>query len=308
MTAGQRTPTLVNGERADITVCICTFQRPGLLVRLLEALHGQNNNGQFTLSIVVTDNDPKASAREVVSAFTVSSGLPVVYSLEPRKNIALARNDALRHASGDYVAFIDDDEFPVKDWLMLMLAACRAYGSAGVLGPVRPHFDEPPPSWIVRGGFCERPEHPTGQLMDWRECRTGNVLFRRAILDGEPEPFREQFGTGGEDVDFFMRMTRRGHVFRWCNEGVAFETVPPERWTRRYMLRRALLRGRNTLKLPGQQLPLLVKSLVAAPLYTAMLPFTLLFGQHVFMKYCIRFCDHAGRLLAAVGLNPVSAR
>jgi hypothetical protein len=31
-------------------------------------------------------------------------------------------------------------------------------------------------------------------------------------------------------------------------------------------------------------------------------------GQHVFMKYCIRFCDHAGRLLALFRLNPVHQR
>ena len=39
-----------------------------------------------------------------------------------------------------------------------------------------------------------------------------------------------------------------------------------------------------------------------------MLPFTLLLGQHVFMKYCIKLCDHAGRILSALGLNPVRER
>lgn len=291
-----------------ITVCICTFQRPPLLARLLGKLERQEADGQFALSVVVTDNDPQGSARKTVQSFAARSPLKVHYSTEPRKNIALARNEALRHAHGDYVAFLDDDEFPEPDWLVRMLATCRSYGCAGVLGPVRPHFNEAPPSWIIRGGFCERPEYPTGRVMGWEESRTGNLLFRRIILEGVTQPFLEQFGTGGEDKDFFMRMTNGGHVFRWCNEGIAYETVPPDRWTRRYMLRRALLRGKNILKHPGQQLPLLAKSLVAVPLYTLMLPFTLPFGQHVFMKYCIRFCDHAGRLLAAVGLNPVNAR
>lgn len=291
-----------------ITVCVCTFQRPQMLVRLIDKLAEQETGGQFTFSTVVTDNDPARSAQPVVLELASRLRMQLVYSSEPRKNIALARNEALRHAYGDYVAFIDDDEFPVPDWLATMLATCRSFDAAGVLGPVRPHFEEAPPSWIVKGRFCERTEHPTGRMMDWEECRTGNVLFRRDILDpGEP-PFLEAFGTGGEDKDFFMRMTRRGHVFRWCNEGAAYETVPPDRWTRRYMLRRALLRGKNILKHPGQQVPLLAKSLVAVPVYTLVLPFTLLLGQHVFMKYCIRFCDHAGRLLSAVGINPVSSR
>jgi hypothetical protein len=146
--------------------------------------------------------------------------------------------------------------------------------------------------------------------MHWEESRTGNVLFRRSLIAGDAQPFLEAFGTGGEDKDFFMRMAQRGHAFCWCNEGITYETVPPDRWTRRYMLTRALLRGNNILKHPGQRLRLrlLATSAVAAPAYSVALPFTLLFGQHVFMKYCIRLCDHAGRLLGAVGLNPVKAR
>jgi succinoglycan biosynthesis protein ExoM len=291
-----------------ITVCICTFQRAKLLRRLLESLEGQQTGSMFTYSVVVADNDSTGSAREVVDIFSSSSLLDVVYTAEGRQNIALARNEALRHATGEFVAFIDDDEFPERDWLYAMLQACNEYDAAGVLGPVRPHFESLPPAWVVRGAFCERPEHRTGRVVPWEESRTGNVLFRMEILEGEPDPFHQEFGSGGEDRDFFRRMTERGHVFRWCNEGVVHETVPPERWTRMFMLRRALLRGNNILLLPGQQRALLARSMLAAPVYALMLPFTLLLGQHVFMNVCIRLCDHAGRLLAAVGMNPVRAR
>ena len=40
------------------------------------------------------------------------SGCRVKYCVEPRQNIALARNKALQNAEGDLIAFIDDDEFP----------------------------------------------------------------------------------------------------------------------------------------------------------------------------------------------------
>jgi cellulose synthase/poly-beta-1,6-N-acetylglucosamine synthase-like glycosyltransferase len=140
------------------------------------------------------------------------------------------------------------------------------------------------------------------------ECRTGNVLFRRSIIAGQGAPFREELGTGGEDKDFFMRMERLGHIFRWCNEAVVYETVPPQRWTRQYVLQRALLRGYNNLKIPGQRTRLIAISLVAVPIYSILLPFALLAGQHVFMNYCVRFCDHAGRLMGLVGLSPANIR
>jgi glycosyltransferase involved in cell wall biosynthesis len=222
----------------------------------------------------------------------------------------LARNEALRHVTkSDFVAFIDDDEYPDDGWLAAMLEACEKFQAAGVLGPVRPHFDEQPPRWIVDGKFWERPEHPTGHVMDWQGCRTGNVLLRRCILEDLPEVFDPKFRTGAEDVDFFRRMTSLGHVFRWCNEGIVHETVPRERCTRSYLLKRAMLRGGHSVKQPIERVIWLVaRSLVALPAYMVVLPFTLPLGQHVFMKYIIRFCDHAGRLLAVLRLNPVRDR
>lgn len=298
----------MSSSRTHITVCICTFKRPAMLARLLGELQKQALSDGATFSVVVADNDGNRSAESVTREFAAKSPVGIVYCHEPRQNIALARNKALEHASGEFIAFIDDDEFPAAGWLENMLKACRDHNASGVLGPVRPHFENEPPAWIVKGRFCERPEHPTGTPMHWEECRTGNLLFRRSILEGRGDPFRQQFGSGGEDKDFFMRMTEDGCTFIWCNEAAVYETVPPSRWTREYMLKRALLRGRNILKHPTGRVKIIAKSIVATPLYTLILPLTLPFGQQYFMKYCIKFCDHFGRLLAIVGLNRFQER
>jgi glycosyltransferase involved in cell wall biosynthesis len=257
---------------------------------------------------VVADNDADRSAEAVVSSFADRSAVEIVYCCEPKRNIALARNKTIENADGEFIAFIDDDEFPLSDWLARLLNACDEYKAAGVLGPVRPHFEAQPPAWIVKGRFCERPEHRTGTVMPWTQCRTGNVLFRRSILDGASNPFNAEFGTGGEDVDFFMRMSHRGFNFVWCNEAVAYEAVPPSRWSRRYMLKRALLRGKNTLARSTGRTGAVAQSVIAVPIYSLVLPVSLLFGQHFFMNYCIRFCDHLGRLLALLGINPIRER
>ena len=291
-----------------INVCVCTYKRIALLKRLLTKLEKLNTDNLFSFVIVVVDNDSELSAHSVVEEFAKQTDIETIYCSESRQNIALARNKALQNSKGDFIAFIDDDEFPDSNWLLMMLKTIETYQVAGVLGPVRPHFDEPPPDWILKGHFCERPEYPTGRIMDWNECRTGNLLFRRSIIAEMSEVFDPRFGTGGEDIDFFLRMAQKGHMFRWCNEGGVYETVPPERWTRTYMLKRALLRGKNILKLPSGKAILVAKSFIAMPGYILILPFTFIFGQHVFMKYCIKLCDHIGRILALVGLNPISER
>jgi len=285
-----------------ITVCICTCKRPRLLKKLLEKLACQQTEGQFSYSIVVADNDGMESARPVVDAFQ-SRGPEIVYCVEPERNIACARNRALQRARGEFVAFIDDDEFPEPNWLLTLLRACREHQSDGVLGPVRPFFEEEPPRWLIRGKFCERPEHPTGTLLEWRQTRTGNVLLKREMIQNIREPFRPQFGDGGEDNDFFRRMMERGRTFTWCNEAAVSELVPPERFTRMYQLRRALLRGQNQRHFASWRS--ISKSVAACALYSVILPFLLFSGQPVFMKYLVRLFDHAGALLAVIGMKPM---
>lgn len=294
--------------RPHLSVCICTYRRADLLRRLLESLERQETRDTFTFSVVIADNDAGRSAEPVVQAWSKHSPLRIVYCSEPTKNIALVRNKAVEHATGDYIVFVDDDEFAVPAWLSELLQTCERTSAAGVLGPVRPHFDTPPPAWLIKGRFCERPEHPTGTVLSWENCRTGNVLFRRSILEGVAEPFRREFGTGGEDQDFFRRMSEKGCVFVWCNEAVAYETVPPSRWTRSFLLSRALLRGRNSLRHPKGRLKLIAISLVAVPIYVVAILFSFLVGHHLVMRYSVKFCDHFGRILTLLRLNPVSER
>ena len=71
------------------------------------------------------------------------------------------------------------------------------------------------------------------------------------------------------------------------------------------MLRRALRRGKVSLRHPATGPKDILKSALAVPAYALLLPFMLLFGQHRFMDYLIRIFDHLGRLFAFAGFDPV---
>jgi glycosyltransferase involved in cell wall biosynthesis len=222
--------------------------------------------------------------------------------MEPRQNIALARNKVVENADGDYLAFIDDDEFPCREWLLTLFKTCREHKVDGVLGPVLRHFDQTPPRWLEKSNFYVRRVNPTGMRVEWLEARTGNVLLKRELVAGDPAPFRPEF-RAGEDQDFFRRKIGEGRKFIWCAEAEAFETVPPARWNKKYLLRKALLRG-ATAGLHTNAVGV-VKSVVAIPLYALGLPFALVAGQQYFMTLLVKICDHLGKLLILVGINPV---
>jgi hypothetical protein len=50
------------------------------------------------------------------------------------------------------------------------------------------------------------------------------------------------------------------------------------------------------------------KAVLAIPAYMVALPVLLMVGHHLFMKYLVKLCDHLGRLLALVRLNPFRHR
>ncbi len=294
----------LDATTSHITVCICTYKRPHLLRHLLDELASQDTGGQFTYSIVIVDNDQLRSAEAIALDFAVRCPIPINYCVESRQNISLARNKAVESATGDFIAFIDDDEYPTRSWLWTLFKTLKERNVDGVLGPVKPDFEQGAPKWVVKGKFYDRPTYPTGLVIDRQKGRTGNVLLRRRIFAADELPFRPEFRTG-EDQDFFGRMIQKGHVFIWCDEAVAYEVVPAIRWKRGFMLRRALLQGSSSFLNPHHRGFYTVKSIICVPVYTATLPFALLLGHHRFMTLLVKLFDHLGKLLAVMGINAV---
>jgi glycosyltransferase involved in cell wall biosynthesis len=301
-------PDVVAQATQHVCVCICTYKRPQLLRRLLGELADQETNGLFEYSIVVADNDHLRSAEAVVKDFAaMATDIPVKYCVQPEQNISLTRNKAIENAIGDYIAFMDDDEFPTKLWLLTLFNALNEYRVDGVLGPVRPYFDEKTPQWVIKGRFYERPTYATGSVIDWTRGRTGNVLLSKLIFKGLEQPFSPEFHRAG-DQDFFRRMIAKGHVFIWCDEAVAYEVVPPIRWTRTFMLKKALLLGTIGMQHPTTRWRRIAKAVIAVPAYTVALPFSLALGHHRFMNLLIRLCNHLASLLTFVGIKPVRSQ
>ena len=293
---------------AEITVCICSYRRPELLERLLTALAAQRTDGRFTFSCAVVDNDADASARAVVDSLQPAFPVSLRYAVEPARNFALARNRALDLVTGEYLAFIDDDETPREDWLLQLWRTLDQYRADAVLGPVRPFFETEPPSWILRSRICDRPSYATGTPLHWSKTRTGNVLLRASIARNDGIRFDPAYAIGGEDVDFFRRAAGAGKRFVWCEEAPAYELVPEARLRRRYHVKRAFLQGRVSLQYAAERpsalatLRVAAKASVAVALYTSLLPFLFLLGDHLGMKYLIKDCHHISRLLATLGV------
>lgn len=297
-----------------ISVCICTFHRDAMLARLLKMLAIQDTSNLFQVSVVVVDNDPAGPSRDLVLRLGKELGLQVKYEVEPVRTIAAARNHALRLAAGNFIAMIDDDEFPPPNWLLTMYRAIQTFDVDGVLGPVRPFFEQQPPAWLMRGEFSGAPAYPTGSLLSWQQTYAGNALLKAEVCSKRNMPFDESFTIGGEDQVFFRSAMQSGCRFVAVEEGTVYEIVPPERWTKKYYLRRAIANGFNAHKAERSQawnlsrITTPLKSVVAVCVYAAVLPFTLLLGDHVLVTVLEKGGHHLSRLFAVVHVRLLKER
>jgi succinoglycan biosynthesis protein ExoM len=297
-----------------ISICVPTCHRNQMLERLLRKLAQQETACLFDFSVVVVDNDAAGSARETVMQLKDELGLDITYDIELEQTIPAVRNHALQLARGNFIGIIDDDEFPPRHWLLTIYKAIKLFDTDGALGPVHPFFFEQPPPWLVKSQFCERPVHRTGTLLHWNQTRTGNVLLKREVFDKHDLCFDPKFKTGGSDQQFFKQAMHAGCRFIAVEEAPVYEIVPPERWTKSYYLKRAMVNGFNSYRYSANQegglsrLLVPIKSIAAILAYLLVLPLCACVGSHLFIKYLEKGTYHLSRLFAILGIELVKKR
>jgi succinoglycan biosynthesis protein ExoM len=223
-----------------VAVCVATYLRPEGLQRLLVALASAAlPSGAPTVDVVVVDNDPEGSARELCESAREWLPFDLHYTIEKRRGIPQARNAAVAVALpfADFVVFTDDDVEPAADWLAELLRVQALYRADVVAGPNPPRFLEEPPSWIQEGRFFDGETRATGTLVD--VAATHNVLVRCEVFEQMDRLFDERLSLRGcEDTEFFWRVARAGHRMVWAQDALAYECVPATRVTLRWLLER----------------------------------------------------------------------
>ncbi len=210
----------------SLTVAVCTKDRPERLARCLRSiLNVDVPEGAARPDVLVVDNAPSdGQTRGVVEEFP-----GVRYTLEPRPGLDFARNRALHEATGDIIAYLDDDVVVDRGWLRGLAEAWGEHPDAAAFtGLVLPFALETPAQILfeANGGFSRgfeklryhgqvqpgNPLYPTGAGIFGAGA---NMAFRRDVLE-QLGGFDEALDTGaplpgGGDLDIFYRVIRAGY-------------------------------------------------------------------------------------------------
>jgi glycosyltransferase involved in cell wall biosynthesis len=202
-----------------VSVCLTTFNRPGLLAQALESLRRQDYPNFEVLLVDDGSDEPEALALlEQLEQEFKTRGWRIIR--QENKYVGAARNTGARHAHGEYLLFMDDDNYAVPHEISTFVRAA-AYSGADILtcalkhftgsaAPL-PHFQDPGRVFLPLGAAAD-----VGVV---RNCfGDANALVRRSTFE-QLGGFTEDYGFGWADYEFFARAILRG---------ASLEAVPEE--------------------------------------------------------------------------------
>lgn len=294
----------------EVIVAIPSFRRPRGLVRLLRALEQLETDAK--VSILVADND--ADRRE---AFALCEDLradyrwPLECIIAHERGIAQARNALVDHiltrSRAEFVAMLDDDEWPTPGWLDAFLRVQNMTNADALHGAVLRDFESKPGHWADNCHGIAPLRGDSGPIPMIES--TSNVLLSRTCFESLAKPcFDHAFAlTGGEDRDFFERLRRQGRRFAWADDAVVYAWVPASRASFGWVLQRAYRTGNSDMRVflkhrdnTAEMTRELVKIAGAALLYPPLLVLSAPFVRRRTAALC-KLCRAAGKATALFG-------
>jgi GT2 family glycosyltransferase len=205
--------------------------------------------------IVAVDNNPELLER-------VRTHLPSVLAVENDRcsGAAGARNAGSAVATGEVLAFIDDDVQADSDWLETIASAFDNASLIGVGGTITPRWLTRRPwwfprefNWVVGCTFRGSPTRPKAV----RNLFAGNMAIRRDCFEALGG-FRHGFGKVGtrsapEETELCIRAGQQWPDRSWWFLPAAsvHHNVPAARTSLHYFLRRCWLEGIGKAELAG---------------------------------------------------------
>ena len=114
------------------SIAICTLNRAADLKEALLSLLRQSYPDPY--EVIVVDNGSTDETRQVVEEYGKLVSIPVRYVYEERLGLSVARNRAIREASGEYVLFLDDDAIASEHWIAEIVALFERNPRIGCVG------------------------------------------------------------------------------------------------------------------------------------------------------------------------------
>lgn len=198
-----------------VSVVIPTYNRAADVGRALDSVLSQTYPAT---EVIVVDDGSTDNTEEVVARF----GSRVTYIRQPNSGVSAARNRGFRVATGEWIAFLDSDDWWLPEKIQLQIEALR-----GKPGAVLVYTS----AWIISPDGTRELAQAAAPERLWPAMRCSNriiscssVMVRRDVLIAEGG-FNQAL-SGSEDWDLWVRLVQK-HRFAFVSEPVIAYVITP---------------------------------------------------------------------------------
>ena len=231
-----------------LSLIIATYNRCEQLMITLGSVAKQSAKAELWECIVVDNNSKDATRQRVEEFIAEHPEVAVRYHYESQQGLSYARNAGIAVAEGDILAFIDDDERIVEEFIEAYIELFDSHSDAmSAGGRIIAEYPSGRPRWMSRYA-----EQPIANPMDFgAEVRLfprgripggGNMAMRRELFD-RIGCFNTELGRcgatliGGEESDLFERAAKVGMLCYYQPRAVMYHIIPREKLTEEYFER-----------------------------------------------------------------------
>ena len=249
------------GAPASVSVIVCSHDRPHY-VRACVASLAQQSVGRDGFEIILVDSgSPPPVATEMKRLADNAANMRLVRLDD--SGVSLARNEGARAATGDYVAYIDDDAMAAPDWVeqIQRVLAEHDYRPAVLGGKVLPVWEKPLPDWwphSLRGvlSIIEHDgagEYRTDAVPAHLEPYGVNMILRRDVML-KHGGFPEALGRLGlvlqsdEEVQLAWRLQDAGFSTIYDSRILVRHSIQARRFSAEWLLSRLYWQGASTVR------------------------------------------------------------
>ena len=175
-----------------VSIIVPTYNRPDLLSRALDSIAAQTYRDYEVLVV----NDAGLDVSNVVKRFSGAK----YYRHGVNRGLAAARNTALKHAQGHYIAYLDDDDWYYSRHLEALVSNLESTGYRAAYTDAHGIQREE----ISRQLYCSR-EYSQVELLDHNLFPVLCVMHERSLID-EVGKFDETL-RNHEDWDLWIRIS-----------------------------------------------------------------------------------------------------
>ena len=233
-----------------LSLVIATYNRAEQLLATLRSVALQSASAEVWECIVVDNRSVDDTAERVRTFIAAHPQLNIRYCYEAQQGLSYARNAGIEAAQGDIVAFIDDDERIVEEFVEAYINLFDTHPDAMAAGGrIIAEYPTGRPRWMSRYTV-----QPIANPMDFGpEVRPfplsripggGNMAMRRELFK-RVGVFNTSLGRtgkrliGGEESELFERIRREGMACYYVPRAVMYHVIPDEKLTPDYFDRLA---------------------------------------------------------------------